>query len=159
MDAINARQVTITNVASDQCALWLCRRIPLRRGDYCSKSCLDVAISYSKSTYPFRIANVFSSTTEFAPVATEILNLLKANKESGVPRPSQDVFTIPPWQSSIVFCQSIYFPSCYIIVITMNFWVSLQLCSLLSLTTQGRITVSGCSLGRFRFPKRRISSG
>ncbi|VVB14881.1 unnamed protein product [Arabis nemorensis] len=98
----NARSVTITSRHKDQCVRWDCRRVPLRPLEYCDVSCQQMAASDSQSPLPFLMSNVYSSTTEFALIAGKIFNLMNAGKECGIPRPSQDVFQIPPWQSSKV---------------------------------------------------------
>lgn len=98
----NNRQIILTNRHKDQCVRWDCRRLPLRPLEYCHVSCEQMATSDAQSTDPFLLSTVYTSTSEFALIANKIFNLIKAGKESGVPRLSRQVFQNPPWLSSIV---------------------------------------------------------
>ncbi|XP_010518367.1 PREDICTED: uncharacterized protein LOC104793663 [Camelina sativa] len=92
--------VTLTSNHELQCVRWDCRRQPERALEYCGEICREMANSDSQSELPFFLANSYSSVNEFSPVAAKILDLLRAEKESGVPRLlSEDVFHIPPWRS------------------------------------------------------------
>ncbi|KAG7575230.1 hypothetical protein ISN44_As09g033430 [Arabidopsis suecica] len=97
----NNRQIILTNRHKDQCVRWDCRRLPLRPLEYCHVSCEQMATSDAQSTDPFLLSTVYTSTSEFALIANKIFNLIKAGKESGVPRLSHQVFQIPPWLSSM----------------------------------------------------------
>ncbi|CAL9237266.1 unnamed protein product [Arabidopsis halleri] len=97
----NNRPVMLTSRHKDQCVRWDCRRVPLRPLEYCHVSCEQMATSDAQSTDPFLLSYVYTSTSEFALIANKIFNLIKAGKESGVPRLSCQVFQNPPWLSSI----------------------------------------------------------
>ncbi|EOA28949.1 hypothetical protein CARUB_v10025199mg [Capsella rubella] len=124
--------VSLTDNYELQCVRWDCQRQPERTLEYCSEGCLEMANSDSQSKIPFVLANCYASVTEFSPVAAKILNLLKAEKESGVPRPSQELFCTPPWRSSKFkfvfssreeFCQWLFIGSHQIPVASEFKWV------------------------------------